>query len=363
MSLSILNKKLLVTCSNISVLALVALAVANTWDAKAFQIFLKSKLSQVWPYLMIYPAFVAAMSSLPAKPDREPITSASAPSTAQARSMAISTAIIDYTVAGALLLFWDSTCRLEDGTLCPFTAAGTLFVGAAVMPIKDEIQCRILWRKFISPYKLQSWPYNWKSFLDQLTTSVPFAVLSLLLLCFADMFSFDSILHPKVLLQVWSETLAVTLVADAAMHFLHSWMHKKAYFLHKNHHKGNTDLMSFFTPLFDSLDFVFEFGVAVPVLIFCKKMFGLCPCVHMMTFNLQLLAAFQLHSGNPYAVYLFNPVLDYLARSALCHNLHHAVLTGYYTFIPFCHFLSAEARYKDIEKYNMHMKTHFPRHI
>ena len=63
---------------------------------------------------------------------------------------------------------------------------------------------------------------------------------------------------------------------------------------------------------------------------------------------------------NPYSVYFFNPILDYMARNNICHNLHHTVQLDYYTGIPFKQFLSGETRRKDIERYNKDMKTQFP---
>ena len=372
MTCSTLAKQLIVTSSNIAIFALSAAGVMKTWDDKAFQVFLELKFLQVWPYLMVYPIFVVAMSSLPVRSrttmhsssSKETVKAASTPSMKQARLMAMSTAILDYVVVGALLLFWDSTCRHEDGSLCPFTAAGTFLVASAIMPIKEELQCRFLFRSFISPYKLNSWPYSWKSFLCQLTTAHPFAVLNVLLLCFSNRTSFESVIQqPKALLQIWAETRSALIITDFVMHHVHHWMHEKAYFLHKRHHKGTYDLTSFLAPSFDLLDLFLEFGAAVPVLIFCKQLLGLEGKIHLLTHNLLVLSGFQHHSGNPYAVYLFNPVLDYFARSPLCHSLHHAMPKGHLLSLNYAHFFHKEARQNDIVLYNRHMKTSFPKNV
>ena len=133
------------------------------------------------------------------------------------------------------------------------------------MPLKDEIQCRLIWRKFISPYKLNSWPYSLKSSFDQLSSSVPFAVLSLLSLCFGGRVGFE-VLTAKVVIQAWLEARATLAITDLIMHFVHRWMHEQAYFLHKKHHSGKADLMSFLSARFDLVDLLAEFGAGLPVL-------------------------------------------------------------------------------------------------
>ena len=227
------------------------------------------------------------------------------------------------------------------------------------MPLKDEIQCRVLWRKFISPYKLNSWPYSWKASMDQVSSSVLFAFLSLLSLCFGGRINYE-VLTAKVVIRAWLEARATLAITDLMMHFVHRWMHEQAYFLHKKHHSGKADLMSSLSTSFDLFDLLAEFGAGLPVLLLSKKLLGLDPTIHLLSHHLILLFGFQHHSGNPYAVYLFNPVLDYLARSTLCHNLHHAIQNDYHLFVPYSHFFSPESRHNDIDKYNKHMKTVFP---
>jgi len=361
MTLSTQSKSLIVTSSNLAILALCVAGVAKNWSQTAFKLFLNTKLKQVWPFLLVCPAFLVIMPLLP-RPKKEEIKTAAAPSTAQARFMAVATALMDYATVGALFVFWDRVCRMEDGSLCPFTAACTFLLEGAVMPIKDEIQCRFLWRKFVSPYKLNSWPYSWRSSLEQLSSSVAFAFLSLLSLCFGRQISFEA-LSAEVVFRAWLEARATLAITDFMMHFAHRWMHEKAYFLHKKHHEGNSDLTSSLSVKFDLLDLLAEFGAGLPVLLVGKKLLGLDPAIHLLSHHLILLFGFQHHSGNPYAVYLFNPVLDYLSRPTLCHNLHHAIQRDYHLFVPYSHFVSAKNRHKDIDKYNKHMKTAFPRHV
>ena len=118
-------------------------------------------------------------------------------------------------------------------------------------------------------------------------------------------------------------------------------------------------------PHFDLFDVLIEFGGGVPVLIIVKKLcFDPTSKVHFLTYGLVLLKGLQGHSGNPYAPYFFVPALDYLARAPLCHNLHHVIQTDYYITNPHSHFsFNPEARRKDIDLYNKHLQTQFPRNV
>jgi len=366
------TKKTIVTSSNLAILALVASSVAANWSWGSFQLFLRTKLKQVWPCLLLTePVFLLIMPLLP-KPctnnnnNNNNIEVAAKPSIGEAKFMALATSLIDYLVVGGLLLFWDSVCRLEDGSLCPFTAAGTLLVGTAAIFIKDEVQCRFLWRKFISPYKVNSWPYSWRRSFDCLCGSVPLTLLSYLGLILSGWVSHESIKNPKVLLQVQLESM---LVADGITNiflmFGHKWLHQKAFFLHKKHHKaGNKCLMAFGASAFDLLDMMIEFGGGVPCLLVIKTLiFGPASRVHFLTPALVMLKGDQGHSGNPYAPYFFVPFLDYLVRGPLCHNLHHVIQSEYHSSIPHHHLSNQDSRKKDIDLYNKHMKTQFPRSV
>ena len=309
--------------------------------------------------------FLLVMPLLP-RPKKVEIKTAAKPSIGEAKFMALATAVIDYLVVGALLLFWDRTGKFEDGSLCPFTAAGTLLAGLAVMHVKDEIQCRFLWRKFISPYKLNSWPYSWHRSFDHISTSTPFLFFGALGLFLSGWVSCESFKNPKILLQVLFESALVSdVITETFMTYGHKWLHEKAYFLHKKHHKASTRcLMSFGTTTFDLFDMVIEFGGGVPLFIIVKRLcFGPTSKVHFLTYGLAMLKGIQGHSGNPYASYYFVPVLDYLIRMPLAHNLHHVIQSDYYN-TPHGHFsFNQEARRKDIDLYNKHLKTQFPRSV
>ena len=359
---SLSKKTTVLFSSNTVILALISFGVFQHWDQNAFILFLDKKWSQVWPWLLLYPIFLVTMPLMPrpARCNTGETKNAFPPSIAQAKVMLFCTATIDYAVTSALMLFWNSVCRLEDGNLCPFTAAGTLLVAQAVMPLKDDIQCRLIWRKFISPYKLNSWPYSWEASLDKASSSALFGCLSLLAFCLSDQVSFGSVLLPSIAFQIWLEAMLMLSVTEVLTHFAHRWMHEKAYFLHKKHHKASACVSCFHAPVFDLFDLVIEFGGGLPILCVLKHLLGLDSRVHLLSHHLWLVVATQIHSGNPYAVYFFNPILDHFARPTVCHNLHHTIQKDHYLFVPYSHFVSAESRHNDIEKYNKHMKTHFP---
>ena len=363
------SKQFIVTSSNLAILALCVAGVAHNWSKKAFQLFLTTKLKKVWPCLLLTEPALLLMVPLLPKPSCVTSTKAEGaakPSLGEAKFMALATSLIDYLVVGGLLLFWDSVCRLDDGSLCPFTAAGTLLVSGAAMIVKDEIQCRFLWRKFISPYKVNSWPYSWERSFDILSTSSPFVFLSGLGLFLSGLVSFESIKNPKVLLQVLLESMAVADgITDMFMVVGHKWLHEKMYFMHKKHHKESTRcLMASGTSTFDLLDMVIEFGGGVPCLIIMKKLlFGPTSKLHFLTHGLVMLKGNQAHSGNPYSPVFFVPVLDYLVRVSLCHNLHHVIQSSCYSSVPHLHLSNPDARKKDIDLYNKHLQTHFPRSV
>ena len=123
--------------------------------------------------------------------------------------MALVTSLIDYFVVGALLLFWDRICRTNDGSICPFTAAGTPLVGLAVLHAKDEIQCR----GGSSSVPTKSTPGltlgTCLSF-DHIFIYASFLFLRGLGMFLSGFVRHESVKNPKVLLQVLLESLFAT---------------------------------------------------------------------------------------------------------------------------------------------------------
>lgn len=54
----------------------------------------------------------------------------------------------------------------------------------------------------------------------------------------------------------------------------------------------------------------------------------------------------------------YNPLLDWLFRGNVTHQLHHALSKGYYMFVPWAHALPGRRR-ADCEKYNQVFRTDF----
>ena len=348
-----------VALSNTALLALCFAGLLQAWDQQAFDQFLATQLSKVLPWSLVYPAFLITMPMFP-RPKKVDLKDAAKPSPMQARTMAVATAVMDYVVVSSLFVIWNYTCRLSNGSLCPFSAAATMAAVLAIMPVKDEIQCRVMWRKFVSPLKLNSWHYSWRYLFGQLQ-AILFGVMTILFFCLSGLMTFESMTNPKVLLQIWIEAVAAHFCfTDLVMHISHPWMHKKAYSLHKKHHKGKADLMCIHAIDFDLFDLLLEFGSGIFALILIKGLLGFGSNIHLLSHNLAMIMAYQIHSGNPYAVVFFNPVLDCLCRPNICHNLHHVVQKDHHVILPLGHFVSAANRRKDIRVYNKNMRTHVP---
>ena len=282
--------------------------------------------------------------------------------------MKIFTAVFDYLFVGGMFLFFSSTVFVANEPLCPFRATCAQFFLTAGMLAKEEIQCRILWKKHISPRKIDSWPYRLEPMAKWFcSTAWAFTVFNLFTLLTSG--------HVDVAFQsgivgvlftssrIWIETMAIVLAVELPMHFGHRWMHEKAYFLHKKHHEQKQNLTMDGTTHFDNVDLVIEFFAGVPLVIVLKWLLGLAPTVHFFSYTLFLVLGMQIHSGNPYATYFFNPFLDNCMRPTLCHNLHHTVQMGYYTQIPFNHLFNKKASASDVVLYNKYMKTNFPPEI
>jgi len=64
--------------------------------------------------------------------------------------------------------------------------------------------------------------------------------------------------------------------------------------------------------------------------------------------------------GNESKRVYFNPLLDYLLKPNIYHQLHHAVNKGYLLFVPYHHVSKAPARQRvDTDEYNRVFKTSF----
>jgi len=154
----------------------------------------------------------------------------------------------------------------------------------------------------------------------------------------------------------------VNLIKDnTSMRFVHPWMHKREnYWIHKRHHEGNKNLSILPGPyLFSVLDLALEFGIG-PLLGITGKYYllGMNPRVHLVAFMFSVWTDGNVHSENPYTQAIGNPILDFIFKTNIVHNLHHACRNDpkYMTVFPL-HQVSSSAREEDIKLYNKIMET------
>ena len=343
------------------------IATKATWNQRKFRDFATRKDVFMWLWLLLSEQiFKLAMAATTM--NKEALTQRSAKvkdlrelkMSKPGPSMALLTASFDYLFVGSVFLFFASTFEMNE-PLCPFrgTCAVFLLIGGQLM--KEEIQCRMLWRNYISPKKVNSWPYTLELISKRfLSTSWIFSCLSTFAILSSGIIDF--VFHRSIFVtctRVWLETMLFVCVGDVVMHVGHRWMHQQAYFLHKKHHEQKQNLTMEGATHFDNVDLVIELFAGVPLAVVLKWALGFRPSVHFFSYSLFAVAEMQIHSGNPYATFFFNPILDYSMRATIVHNLHHFVQVSYHNQIPYWHMLDKKARSSDIALYNVHMKTHF----
>jgi hypothetical protein len=153
-----------------------------------------------------------------------------------------------------------------------------------------------------------------------------------------------------VLIESYAQFLGTLILRDIfGMFPFHTWMHQKAYHLHKRHHSHTKDINTFNAAEIDFLDVFLENGIGSLLSIVLLPLFG-------KTFLLPAFILFiwhdtGVHSLNPYSPVLMNPVLDYFLRPTISHNLHHILTNSHYVIIP-VHHLIGNGREKDIQLYN-----------
>ena len=346
--------------SNMGTLALsVAMATAS-WSSLKLNSFLGSgqlllKCSPILANILFY--LVSPFFPRP-KAIRSP---AAVPSVWEARAMALGTVVLDYFVVGCLFVFCDHV--LSGPCICPVTASSVAFAMPFVFSLKDEIQARFIWPRFISRAKLNSWPCCWELSIEHLLFHVPHFSASFFAISSAGFVDFPSVADPLVLVRVWLESMTMCLFVEAFLSQVHRWMHTKSgYFLHKDHHKGKKKFNGQWHHI-GLVDHVFGVDIGFPMLLALKAVLGYEPKVHYLSMMLWIIFAFQNHSMNPYTPYFFNPILDYMLRATVFHNLHHVMQHNYYRTIPWSHLISKSERCKDIDLYNKHLKTHFQRDL
>jgi len=142
-----------------------------------------------------------------------------------------------------------------------------------------------------------------------------------------------------------------------SMYFLHALMHTpKWYSMHKYHHSITKEMSQAYGGYFDVLDIMLENAFGVLILLPLRYLLYGDASFHMMSYIVVFWLDFTSHSANPYTATFLNPILDYLMRPNVVHNLHHAVINDYFTLIPFYH-ISPARRKADLEVYNSKFET------
>lgn len=315
------------------------------------------------PYLPVLTLLVV-LSIMPLlSKSGQPQGEASAVSAATALAMKVCTAFIDYAAAMAVLYYMSTT--VGGDVVNPIHAAAAYPVLPLAMSLRDDVMGRVIFRHTTSRAKLAYWHTFEGSLLG--LKIVSFVMTTVASMVFAGLLTFPPITSMRDLGIIWIEFLAMTLLKDVtSMKYLHDWMHRKAYWLHKTHHVAKTNCQTWHAWQFDLVDVVLENTIGPVLLLGIKWAAGSpvgpwgLPSVHLGSFYLSLMSDLNLHSMNPYTVIFFNPLLDLLLKPNVTHNLHHAINVGYMTTVPYDHLLSRAARQRDMDKYNKVCKTHYP---
>jgi len=147
----------------------------------------------------------------------------------------------------------------------------------------------------------------------------------------------------------------ITQVKDVLMmQYVHKWMHEfsSLYWLHKHHHTSCENLQVLTAFHFDILDVLIE-NLCGPIML-CLYYYYTSGVVYVnfASFLFVIWSDGLIHSLNPYSVILFNPLLDYLMKPNISHQLHHMLQKGDYMIHPWKHVLSPLTLKDDINQYN-----------
>jgi hypothetical protein len=154
------------------------------------------------------------------------------------------------------------------------------------------------------------------------------------------------------------EAYVIWLLKDAvSMNILHRLIHQpKFWWIHKRHHTY-TKVMSFhLAASFDVLDIFIENAAGLALWVPIKWWLFSDSKLHLATYLIGIWFDFNTHSLNPYTAALVNPVLDWVFRVVVSHQLHHAVINDYFTLFPGHHILPG-MRNKDLELYDQLFNT------
>ncbi len=143
---------------------------------------------------------------------------------------------------------------------------------------------------------------------------------------------------------------------------IHNMMHSNKfpmlYKLHKKHHEITKNAESLDAYHITMFDLLIENSGAPLLLFLLQYQLGIKPGISWTSLTVFFRHDFGLHSVNPYSVMYFNPILDFMFKPNICHQLHHALNRDYTLFVPYGHILPSR-RKRDEKKYNEVFKTTF----
>lgn len=263
---------------------------------------------------------------------------------------------IDYALWGSLMT-WVFTF-LSDGKLTMYRGAFVIFLIWNLTIVRDYFYKVFFSTNTISKFKKDAVispdvvPYLLKLYAFLMTTVAGLVWLELVhfdLNIFTD--PITTII--TLLTEIWTMNVIKDIIS---MNWLHRLMHQKYYWLHKTHHKTLKDIQVINAFYFDLIDLVIEDVIGMGFcLTFNYLVFGRFQ-MHLASYLLLLIGETNIHSCNPYSIIYFFPPADYLFKSAIFHNLHHALNKDYYTAVAWTHVLPSEKQ-KDVEKYNQVFQT------
>jgi len=180
----------------------------------------------------------------------------------------------------------------------------------------------------------------------------------------AGFFHLDPINHGNSAFSIFLQGYAIAMLKDnTGMRFLHPLMHDplnhgKWWKIHAEHHSVHKDLRVITTFHGDWSDLILE-TVGGPVLYLAfLGLTGQKMSMHLFAWFGVVWMDINSHSINPYTVLFWNPMLDYVFKANITHNLHHAFNNDpeYTMFLPLRH-VSTKRRQADLERYNQLMDT------
>lgn len=277
-------------------------------------------------------------------------------------SMWLTTQLVDYALLAVIIVVGDLFC----------TTVGTLTLPmylAALMPLswvflaRDEMHgrlfsdmlARVKTEDKVAPQTLEYYMSN--NLKVCLVTIAMVYALSDNVLGVMDWHS-SLIFDEGALLTAYTDGLTMLAVRDVIFGGIHWAMHEFCYSLHKKHHTPKRNLRLWNGFEIDLMDF-FISGLSGPVfylpLLYLVAGFRK---VHLLSFIFTFWVDLTIHSMNPYAVVLWNPVLDAIFSCNVAHALHHICTKGWYFVVPW-HQILPSARQADWDKYNRLLDTRF----